>query len=141
MNGIILIKLLIDFGLVVLILMVQNIIYPSFLHYTSKKLSTWHPLYTRKITVIVAPLMVAQLGISVYLMVTRQLYSIIEITDLLLIAINWLLTMLVFISLHEKIDLDSTDRNIQIKLVKYNRVRVLLFCTIFILNFINVAGN
>ncbi|PPK94084.1 hypothetical protein LY01_02306 [Nonlabens xylanidelens] len=139
MNAIILTKLLIDFGLVVLIWMVQIIIYPSFLHYTSEKLSVWHPLYTRKITSIVAPLMVAQLGLSVYIMVTQQTYSLFEIIDLLLIATNWLLTMLVFISLHEKIDLDSTDRDIQTKLVKYNWVRVILFCSIFMFNVIHIC--
>ncbi|WP_298950515.1 hypothetical protein [uncultured Nonlabens sp.] len=138
MNAIILTKLLIDFGLVVLIWMVQIIIYPSFLHYTSEKLTEWHPLYTRKITSIVAPLMLAQLGFSVYLMVTQQTYSFFDIIDLSLIATNWLLTMLVFISLHEKIDKDSTDRDIQVKLVNYNWIRVLLFCSIFVINAIHV---
>ncbi|MEO9952181.1 hypothetical protein [Nonlabens sp.] len=140
MNAIILTKLLIDFGLVVLIWMVQIIIYPSFLHYTSEKLSVWHPLYTRKITSIVAPLMLAQLSISVYLMITQLTYSFYEIIDLLLIATNWLLTMLVFISLHEKIEHNSTDRDIQTKLVKYNWVRVVLFCSIFLFNFINILA-
>ncbi|MFT7429007.1 MAG: hypothetical protein ACI9IZ_001504, partial [Nonlabens sp.] len=42
MNYLDLLQLLVDFGLVVLIWIVQLIIYPSFLYYGSKTLNKWH---------------------------------------------------------------------------------------------------
>ena len=46
-------RLLFDSGLLVLILMVQLIIYPSFLRYPLKNLITWNNIYTKRIAVIV----------------------------------------------------------------------------------------
>ena len=59
-------RLGIDFGLVVLIWMIQLIVYPSFLHYTTTNLIKWHRKYTPLIGYIVGPLMLLQLGISIY---------------------------------------------------------------------------
>ncbi|MFT6745260.1 MAG: hypothetical protein ACJAR8_001821, partial [Bacteroidia bacterium] len=59
-------RLIVDFGLVVLIWMVQLIVYPSFLFYKDTELITWHTKYTPRITKIVAPLMFAQLSLSVF---------------------------------------------------------------------------
>lgn len=128
------IQLLIDFGLVILIWMVQIIIYPSFLFYKSDSLSNWHPIYTGKITIIVAPLMIAQIILASYLLVDTSTYNATEITALVLIAINWLLTMLVFIPLHQKIDQLPDHQDTQIKLVQYNWIRVLLFCAVFFIH-------
>lgn len=134
MNVLDLIQLLIDFGLVILIWMVQIIIYPSFLFYNSDSLSNWHSIYTGKITVIVAPLMIAQIVLAAYLLVSASTYSASEIIALSLIAINWFLTMLVFIPLHQKIDQSPGHIETQIKLVQYNWVRVLLFCAVFLIH-------
>jgi hypothetical protein len=134
MNAIELIQLLIDFGLVILILMVQIIIYPSFLYYHSSDLHKWHPIYTGKITVIVAPLMITQLVLAAYVLVINRAYSITEITSLTLITINWLLTMLVFIPLHQKIDQDASNQQTQLRLLNYNWIRVALFCLVFIVH-------
>ena len=56
------IRLLVDFGLLVLIWIIQLIIYPSFLFYRAKELITWHKMYTKAIALIVIPLMLGQLG-------------------------------------------------------------------------------
>ena len=60
-------QLIVDFGLLVLIWIVQLIIYPSFLYYKSKNLMVWHQKYTERIAVIVLPLMLMQLAIAIYL--------------------------------------------------------------------------
>lgn len=135
MNAIELIQLLIDFGLVTLIWMVQIIIYPSFLYYGNRDLSRWHPVYTGKITVIVAPLMIAQLVLAAYVLVVNSAYTVTEITTLTLICINWLLTMLVFIPLHQKIDQNAGNQQTQQRLVNFNWIRVALFCLVFIIHF------
>ncbi len=58
------IRLLLDFGLVVLIWIIQRIVYPGFLHYSTENLVVWHRQYTSRFSAIVIPLMLAQLGIS-----------------------------------------------------------------------------
>jgi hypothetical protein len=56
---------LIDFGLVVLLWLVQWIIYPSFLQVAPERLVDWHANYTQRMGYIVAPMMFGQLGLSV----------------------------------------------------------------------------
>jgi hypothetical protein len=133
-----LVQVLVDSGLVVLIGMVQIIIYPSFLYYKSDSLRIWHKIYTGKITLIVAPLMIAQIGLATYLLIDRGAFSMAEVCALVVIAINWLLTMFIFIPLHEQIDKTPEDRNVQHQLVRFNAARVVLFCLVFSLHFIEV---
>ncbi|AGC78312.1 uncharacterized protein DUF1772 [Nonlabens dokdonensis] len=132
MSNLPLIQLLIDFGLIVLIWMVQLIIYPSFLRYESHSLGKWHLTYTGRITVIVAPLMIAQIALASYLLINTASYHYLEIIALGLIILNWLLTFSIFIPFHEKIDKDPTDRKVQRRLVQSNWMRVVLFCLTFI---------
>lgn len=127
-----LIQLLIDFGLVVLIWMVQLIIYPSFLRYESQSLGKWHLTYTGRITVIVAPLMIAQIAVAAYLLINSGSYHYLEIIALGLIILNWLLTFSIFIPFHEKIDKNPADRKVQRRLVQSNWMRVVLFCLTFV---------
>ncbi len=56
---------LIDFGLVVLLWLVQRIIYPSFMQVAPERLVEWHAQYTQQMGYIVVPLMFGQLGLSV----------------------------------------------------------------------------
>ncbi len=123
-----LIQLFIDFGLVVLIWMVQLIIYPSFLRFESHSLENWHLTYTGRITVIVAPLMIAQIALAGFLLITGTSYNSLEILALGLIILNWLLTFFIFIPYHQKIDLQPADKMVQRKLVRSNWIRVALFC-------------
>ena len=51
------IRLLVDAGFIVLIWAVQLVIYPSFKFYSNANLLKWHRLYTKRVTVIVLPLM------------------------------------------------------------------------------------
>jgi len=59
-------RLLLDFGLCILIWMVQLIVYPSFLFFSDNNLFTWHKTYTKAIALIVMPLMLGQLSIVIY---------------------------------------------------------------------------
>ena len=127
-----LIQLLIDFGLVVLIWMVQLIIYPSFLRYESHSLEKWHLTYTGRITVIVAPLMMVQIALAGYLLILGGSYDLLETTAIAFIILNWLLTFFVFIPFHQKIDVQPADRNVQRRLVQSNWIRVVLFCLTFV---------
>jgi hypothetical protein len=52
---------LVDFALFILIWIVQRIIYPSFMYHSPVSLSQWHAVYSKRIALIVVPLMLGQL--------------------------------------------------------------------------------
>ena len=98
-------RLLIDFGFVVLIWAVQLVIYPSFGFYTKANLFEWHKSYTNRVTLIVLPLMFSQLILS-----CLQLWNIqnwYTIVSFVIIIILWLQTFLIFVPLHQSIDINE----------------------------------
>jgi len=64
-------RLVVDFCLVVLIWLVQLIIYPSFRYMSPEQLAIWHPKYTTLITLVVGPLMLAQVAVVGWEVVSR----------------------------------------------------------------------
>lgn len=124
-------SIVVDFGLVVLIWMVQLIVYPSFLFYTPKNLTSWHKKYTPKITVIVAPLMFLQVILN-SLNAFFQ-FNYLAILILGLIALTWLVTFLYFVPLHQKIENDKVSRTQLKELVNFNWIRTALWSLVVIL--------
>ena len=89
-------RLLFDFGLVVLIWLVQLVVYPGFKYYQREQLLKWHPLYTVQITFVVLPLMFGQLILSVIQLWERlDWYTGISF---IVIVLLWGLTFLQFVS-------------------------------------------
>lgn len=124
-----LISLAVDAALVVLILIVQLIIYPSFLYYNRDNLVNWHNKYTGKIAVIVGPLMVIQLLLAVYTVFTGGLYMIGTIY-LVFVLSTWVTTALIFVPLHKKVTQNThTDGDLR-SLVSKNWIRVVLWVII-----------
>lgn len=131
------IRLLFDFGLLILIWMVQLVIYPSFLYYSNDDLLAWHRLYTQRISYVVLPLMAGQLGLAVF-----QLYGFISwysILSLLIIGILWGITFLQFVPLHNAIAQKEFDKKILLALVKNNWLRTFLWTVLFILSLFRLA--
>ena len=125
-------SLIVDFGLVILIWMVQLIVYPSFLYYDAKALITWHTRYTPRITSVVAPLMLAQLGLSMY-----GLYQGITLSAIiyaLLVTSMWLMTFRIFIPLHEKIQRGFATTEVLQKLVRINWYRTAVWTALFLIS-------
>jgi len=124
------IRLICDTGLFVLIWIVQLIIYPSFSYYKHDDLFKWHDIYTKRIAVIVIPLMVGQLitsSIQVYF--NPYFYTI---TSSLLVIGVWLSTFLVFVPLHTNLS-KREEVELSIKKLKlHNWLRTLLWSFIFI---------
>lgn len=109
-------KLLIDFGLLILIWIIQVIIYPSFLHYNTENLIVWHRKYTPLISCIAGPLMLAQLGLSIYQMsIAINFYHGI---NLLMISTIWIITFLQFIPIHNNISKGRINEKMILSLVK-----------------------
>lgn len=124
------VQLIVDFGLVVLIWMVQLIVYPSFKYYQKQDLIVWHQKYTKRIALIVVPLMLLQLGIAVF-NILYQFNSNTLITFLVLIVL-WVFTFTSFAPLHFKITEGKFDENLLELLIKRNWMRTFLWTFLFI---------
>ncbi|WP_165749279.1 hypothetical protein [Cellulophaga sp. Z1A5H] len=126
------IGLLIDFGLVVLIWMIQCIVYPSFSYYSAENLIVWHNKYTARFSFIIVPLIVLQLILSIYEVVSvANLYTILR---LLLIVALWCATFFQFVPIHTKISNGKISSELLVSLVHKNWVRTVLWTLLFLLN-------
>ncbi len=129
MHTIFIFRLLLDFGLVVLIWLVQLVIYPGFKFYASANLEKWHRSYTPRITIVVLPLMTCQLLLAAY-----QLWQEINVytsISLSIIVILWLLTFLIFVPLHQAIDKDPKNPQWPRDLERKNWTRTFLWSALF----------
>ena len=123
-------RLLFDFGLLVLIWIIQRIVYPSFLHYNSKDLVNWHKVYTSRLTFIVMPLMLGQLGISIYQLIMEiDLYTVLS---LIIIIVIWVSTFLQFVPIHAQISKGKASQKMLDSLVKKNWIRTFLWTVLFL---------
>ncbi len=122
--------MLLDFGLVVLIWMVQLIVYPGFKYYSKAELIKWHNTYSWRITLIVLPLMGGQLLLALYQVFTKP--TLASIIYLSVVVLVWLLTFLYFVPAHKKISSGQhTPATLQ-ALVSWNWWRTLLWSLLFI---------
>jgi hypothetical protein len=123
-------KLIIDFGLVVLVWVVQFAIYPGFRYFKKSDLQLWHPIYSRQISWVVAPLMLAQLGIAFYMLTVVQSWFVIG--NLILVAATWIITFFWAVPLHKHIE-NHYDFDDQIdQLITMNLIRAWIWTIICI---------
>ena len=125
-------QLLVNSGLMVLIWIVQLVIYPGFIHYPEPEIKKWHPIYARRITYIVMPLMLSQLVMYTYSIF--QEYSLVNMSILVLILFNWVITFLMAVPLHGRIDKDLTSLHHRKKLIKVNWPRTIAWTIILIIS-------
>jgi len=122
---------LIDFGLVILIWMTQLVVYPSFAYFSSGDLLLWHRRYTRAISFLVIPLMLAQLlthGIGLW-----QHFSVPRLLAAALIGSIWVNTFVYAVPLHNKISAGSDIASSAKQLVAVNWYRTVLWTVVFLL--------
>ena len=124
-----LVRFFFDSCLFVLIWLVQLIIYPSFVYYDIKDLRPWHHRYSKRIGIIVAPLMIGQL-VVVGLQNTND-FNWIELLSMILVLAAWFWTFLVFVPLHNRIGSGSIEPEILHKLVRWNWARTILWTIVF----------
>lgn len=129
------IRLLVDAGFIVLIWAVQLVIYPSFKFYSNANLLQWHRLYTKRVTVIVLPLMVSQLVLGFFQLF--QIQNLYTISSFIIILVLWVITFTMFVPLHQSIDKGLPIYNVCNKLEKKNWIRTLLWSLLFIISFLN----
>jgi len=122
-------RLLFDFGMVILIWLVQLVIYPGLCYYSTSDVAIWHQKYTPRVSYVVMPLMVGQLVIAI-IQVTKsaELYTVFSLSTVLIL---WLSTFIQFVPLHSKISQSQNCDGIPQKLVKRNWLRTILWTLVF----------
>lgn len=133
----ILARIISDTGLLVLIWIVQLVIYPSFRYYEPQNLKNWHDAYTKRITVVVMPLMLLQLCLSIYAFVSGM-DDAMQIVDTLFVLLTWVTTFVIFVPLHGLITQQKQVTSSVKKLVYYNWIRTFLWSAIFALTIYGV---
>lgn len=125
-------RLAFDTGMLTLIWIVQLVIYPSLSRYSESNLKSWHPIYTKRVTYIVMPLMLGQLGLSIYnIMQSPNTASILHLT---LILSAWAITFLRAVPLHQSIDNSLESIKTANELIKINKSRTLIWTLTWLLS-------
>ena len=120
----------IDFALVVLIWLVQLIIYPSFKHISYESFLAWHGTYSRLISIIVIPLMFAQVGIVGYQLLHVSHWTVWGSAFFILLA--WLSTFFQAVPLHEVLGNGHDIEANVIRLIHINWNRTVLWTLVFV---------
>lgn len=112
------------------ILCVQLLVYPGFLYYGGEDLHRWHDTYTRRISLLVVPLMLAQLlGGAFWLYSHPGMASGIYEA---LVGLLWGITFVRFVPYHAKISKGKANETILRSLVRENWIRTVLWIVLFI---------
>jgi DMSO reductase anchor subunit len=124
--------LMVNASLMVLIWIVQLVVYPGFNYSSEADIKRWHPLYTVKITYIVLPLMVSQLGVCIYSVVHIASWQ--NLLLLALVVATWGVTFVVSVPLHAAIDRVADSTQARKKLVQTNWIRTIIWTLILVLS-------
>lgn len=107
---------------------VQLVTYPQFAEITPLNFPDYHAGYSKRITLLVAPLMIAELAASagcLWIFWNSPLRWV-ALAGFILVVALWAVTALVQVPQHEKLSLGH-DREVIASLVAGNRVRVILW--------------
>jgi len=132
-------RIAVDFGLVILIWLVQLIIYPGFQYYSPDELAVWHPKYSNLITLIVGPLMLAQVGLVGWELLNR--FSWLAVTSAVLVGLMWASTAFQAIPIHNAIAAGNPSPQTLTQLVSVNWVRTIGWTVIFLLGLWQYGRN
>jgi len=116
-------NLIITWTLVGLIWVIQLVHYPTFDFVQGTSFLAFHKHHTASITIIVMPLMLAELAVGFYLARHFQWFYLLP---LLLVLLVWLSTFLLQVPIHNQLGSGKDSILIQ-KLVKTNWIRTILW--------------
>jgi hypothetical protein len=120
-----------SFGLVVLIWLVQIIIYPAFAEIAPDRFARWHAGYTRAVTWIVAPLMLAQVALLAWLAVVRPSPRVLLAAAM--VGLAWIATFALAVPAHDQLQTIGLDRAVVARLMAGNWVRSIAWTLAFLL--------
>ena len=122
--------LLIDAIMLGVALMVQLVVYPGLRHYSKEDLVTWHSSYTKRIAILVIPLMLGQLVGSITWTLNDASIGPLVYTGM--IALLWGITLIRFAPLHGRISRDKSHDKLLKKLQHENWFRTILWIAAFL---------
>ncbi len=131
-----LLRFFFDLGLFILILLVQLVIYPGFRFYDKNDLISWHSKYTKRISLVVVPLMFGQLIIAVIFLLRRSAPYDIAVSFMVLAV--WLITFLYFVPAHRKISNGEHNKALLRQMVQINWWRTAIWSAIFVWTFLEI---
>lgn len=126
MHSILILNLFSSFFLCGLIWMIQLVHYPMFHGLSKKNFSSQIQFHKKRISVIVIPVMTAELLTSAALAGWSEEFKFIHITGLVLVTFIWLLTFILQVPIHNKLS-DGFDQTLVRKLVLFNWYRTVLW--------------
>ena len=123
-----------DIGMFTLIWLVQLIIYPAFLHIERDVFVEWHERYTKNISFIVMPLMMAQAFTAIWMMYRNPvLVSALELFSLLA---AWITTFTLSVPCHKKLHEIGRDTATVRRLIDTNWIRTAAWTVVMLLGWI-----
>lgn len=126
------IRVAVDFGMLILILLVQLIIYPSFEFSAKESFVQWHERYTGLITFVVLPLMLAQLGLAVAEVIRQR--SMATGVCLALIAFCWIVTFTLSVPGHNDLQANGNTPQAVRFLVMTNWLRTIAWTAVSVIS-------
>ena len=123
------IRTTIDFGLVVLIWLVQLIIYPSFKHVAPDAFVAWHTKYSMLISIVVIPLMFGQVAAVGYQLVYTPHWA--TWVSAGLVALAWISTFFQAVPLHNLLGAGQDISTHIVRLIEVNWNRTILWSLVF----------
>lgn len=119
------INLAISWTLVGLIWVIQLVHYPTFKYIDESQFLTFHQHHSQSISIIVLPLMLAELALSFYL-AFQQNWQYPTLIPLLLVIFIWLSTFIIQVPVHQQL---GSGKNLVLikKLVMTNWIRTILW--------------
>lgn len=123
------IRTLADFGLLVLIWLVQLIIYPGFRYVSSEDFQAWHSRYTFLISLFVVPLMLGQAVIVMVQLILFPSWPVVCVATLLVLV--WLNTFFQAVPAHNQLAAGRELAQTIERLIRVNWIRTLLWTLIF----------
>lgn len=123
-------RLAFDTAALVLIWLVQLVIYPAFLHFSTANFKQWHVRYTRRVTYVVLPIMLGQLGLYLLLFAYAESWDI--WLNLLLVSVAWAITFFRAVPLHAELDLVADHKERAERLLRVNGWRTVVWTAIWV---------
>lgn len=124
--------LAVDFGLVVLVWMTQLIVYPSFLAADPSRFVAWHRTYTRRITLLVVPLMFGQVGLHALRLAYAPTPAAVGATAA--VAAAWIVTFAGAVPCHRALSVDGPSEAVIRRLLRWNGWRTGCWTVAFLLS-------
>jgi len=117
------VQLISTFAMLGLIWLIQLVHYPAFHAIEASKFSAFHAMHSEKISLIVAPLMLAELGTGVLLCLQPPAFGVrVQAVLLVLTLVAWLSTLFLQVPLHGALG-SSNDTETINRLVQTNWIR------------------